>query len=121
MNTTNFDWRWIGVIFLILMVLPLLRQVNLTAVPVLAIGAAWMIQSGLEPWRAGRTNVLGSTKVTYWRGQRIETKVPARTRVRSVSSIQMVVSVLYLLIGVASAFAAIYWFAQLTGLFSLSF
>jgi small-conductance mechanosensitive channel len=115
-NTINFDWRWIGVIFLILMLLPLRGQVNLTAVPVLAIAAAWLILSALEPWRAGRSS-FSSTKVTYWRGQRIETRQPARARLRSVSSIQMLVSVLYLLLGVASAFAAIFWFARLSGLF----
>lgn len=117
MNTTNFDWRWVGVILILLMIF---ARDTRTDIVVAAIGAAWMIQAGLEPWRGGRSSVLGSTKVTYWRGQRIETKVPARARLRSVSSIQMVVSALYLLLGLGSAFAAIYWFARLTGLISLA-
>lgn len=117
MNTTNFDWRWVGVILILLLVLTADTR---TGIVVAAIGAAWMIQAGLEPWRGGRSRSLGSTKVTYWRGQRIETKVSARARLRSVSSLQIVVSVLYLLLGLGSAFAAIYWFARLTGLFSLA-
>ncbi|MBV9791654.1 MAG: hypothetical protein JOZ51_25885 [Chloroflexi bacterium] len=113
MNTTNFDWRWIGVILIVLFVLFPSRE---TRIVLGLIGAAWMIQAGLEPWRAGRTSVLGNTKVTYWRGQRIETKVPTRTRIRSVSSLQMAASAIYLLVGVASGLAAIYSFAQISGL-----
>ncbi|HEY0734352.1 MAG TPA: hypothetical protein VGD69_05560 [Herpetosiphonaceae bacterium] len=117
MNTINFDWRWVGVILILLLVLT--RDIR-TGIVVAAIGAAWLIQAGLEPWRGGRSSPLGSTKVTYWRGQRIETKVPARARLRSVSTIQMIVSALYLLLGGASAFAAVYWLAQITGIFSLA-
>ncbi|HEY0607509.1 MAG TPA: hypothetical protein VGD58_31615 [Herpetosiphonaceae bacterium] len=113
MNTTNFDWRWVGVILILILIFTSDRR---TDIVLGAIGAAWMIQAGLEPWRAGRTSVLGNTKVTYWRGQRIETKVPARTRIRSVSSLQMAASAVYLLIGVASGLAAIYWFALISGL-----
>lgn len=117
MNTTNFDWRWIGVILILLFVLFPSRE---TRIVLGLIAAAWMIQAGLEPWRAGRSSTLGSTKVTYWRGQRIETKQSTRARIRSVSSLQMAASVLYLLLGVASGFAAIFSFAQLIGLFSLA-
>src|ERR1044071_2688227 len=52
-NTTNFDWRWIGVILILLFVLFPSRE---TRIVLGLIGAAWMIQSGLEPWRAGRTS-----------------------------------------------------------------
>lgn len=113
MNTLNFDWRWLGVILILLF---LLSPDPLTKVVLAAIAAAWMVQAGLDPWRGGRST-LGSTKVTYWRGQRIETKVSTRARLRSVSSIQMVVSVIYLMLGVASAWAAIYSFGRLSGLF----
>ena len=113
MNTLNFDWRWIGVILILILIF---SRDPRTDIVVGAIGAAWMIQAGLEPWRAGRTSVLGSTKVTYWRGQRIETKVPARARLRSVSSVQIAASVVYLLIGVAGGLTAIYSFAQISGL-----
>lgn len=113
MNTTNFDWRWLGVILILLFVLFPSRE---TRIVLGFIGAAWMIQAGLEPWRGGRSSVLGSTKVTYWRGQRIETKVPARARLRSVSSLQTAASVVYLLLGVAIGLAALYSFAQLSGL-----
>ncbi|HEX6290441.1 MAG TPA: hypothetical protein VFZ66_14725 [Herpetosiphonaceae bacterium] len=112
MNTTNIDWRWIALIFLILL---LLSRNALTNIAVLAIGAGWAIQAGLEPWRRSGS-VLGSTKVTYWRGQRIVTKQPARARLRSVSPLQVIVSFVYVALGLGSAYAALYWFARVSGL-----
>jgi hypothetical protein len=112
-NTMNFDWRWIGIILILLyVVFPDPR----TAIVVAAIGAGWMIQAGLQPWRAGRSS-FSSTKVTYWRGQRIETRQSTRARIRSVSTIQMLVSGLYLLLGIASAFASLFSFIRLFGSF----
>jgi small-conductance mechanosensitive channel len=112
-NTINFDVRWLSVIFLILM---LFYRSALTDIALGMVGAAWMLQAGLEPWRRGRST-LGSTKVTYWRGQRIVTKQPARARFQAVSNIQTVSSIVYLVLGVASAYAALYWFADVSGLF----
>ena len=109
MNTMNFDGRWIALIFLILF---LLFRSPQTDIVLLAIGAGWAIQAGLAPWQGGR-NALGGTKVTYWRGQRIVTKQPVRARIRSVSGIQILVSIVYLALGLGMAYAAFSWFASL--------
>ena len=112
MNTINFDWRWLAVIFVLLLVLFPSPQTNIV---VLGIGAGWAIQAGLAPWRSGRS-VLGGTKVTYWRGQKIVTKQPVRARVRSVSGVQLVVSLVYLALGLGRAYAALARFARLVSL-----
>ena len=104
MNTTNFDYRWLAIIFIILLlVFPRSPQLNIV---VLGIGAGWAIQAGLAPWRGSR-GVLGGTKVSYWRGQRIVTKQPARARIRSASSVQLLVSLIYLVLGLGMAYAAL--------------
>ncbi len=107
-GSTTFDWRWIVVI---LVVLVLLGQLRFAASPalgviVLAIGGYWAVQAGLEPWR-GRGPVLGSAKVTYWRGQRIEMKQPARARFRTPATTPLIVSIVYLTMGLGLWFAAL--------------
>lgn len=112
MNTVNLDWRAIVVIGLLLLFV--FSRNPATNIMLLAIGAGWALQSGLTPWRSGR-GMLGSTKVTYWRGQKIVTKQPARARMRSVSTIQMLVSIWYILLGLGMAYAAIIWFIRFLG------
>jgi hypothetical protein len=112
-NRINFDVRWLSVIFLVLI---LVSRNSLTNIALGMVGAAWLLQAGLEPWRRGRST-LGSTKVTYWRGQRIVTKQPARARFQAVSSIQTVCSIVYLALGAVSAYAALYLFARVSNLF----
>ena len=115
MNTTNFDWRWITVI---LIVLYLIARPSLSPVTVVigAVGAGWLLQTALTPWRTTR-NVLGSSKVTYWRGQRIVTKQSASARIRSVSTLQVLLSVWYFVLGLGCAYATIIVFTGLVGLF----
>ena len=110
MNTINFDWRLISVILVLLLVI--FSRSPQTNIVVLAIGAGWALQAGLAPWRGSR-GVLGSSKVTYWRGQRIVTKQRSRGRSVDLSPVQMLVSVLYLALGLGMAYTAIAIFAQL--------
>lgn len=112
MNTINFDWRLIAVI-LVLFLIFFSRNAQ-TNIVVLAIGAGWALQAGLAPWRTGR-GVLGSSKVTYWRGQRIVTKPRGRARV-AVAPVQMLVSAVYLLLGLGMAYSAILTFVRLVQL-----
>ncbi len=107
-GSSTFDWRWIVVIVVVLVLLGQLRIAPSPAlgVIVLAIGGFWVVQAGLEPWR-GRRPVLGSAKVTYWRGQRIEMKQPARARFRTPATTPLIVSIVYLIMGVGLWFAAL--------------
>lgn len=78
----------------------------------LAIGAYWAIQAGLGSWRErGGGSLLGNTKVTYWRGQRIElprSGSPARgLRLRTPAGTKLLVSIFYLALGAGFVFAAV--------------
>ncbi len=108
MGPTTFDWRWIVVIVIALMFFGQLRLAPSSGlgVALLALGGYWAVQAGVEPWR-GRGSVLGSTKVTYWRGQRIEIRQPRRARFRSLAATAVVVSLIYLSLGAGMWFAAL--------------
>ena len=108
MGRTTFDWRWIIIIVVALMFFGQLRFATSSGlgVIVLALGGYWAIQAGIEPWRTGRS-LFGSTKVTYWRGQRIELRQPRRARFHTPGAMQLLVSFIYL------SLAAGLWFAAL--------
>jgi hypothetical protein len=110
---TSFDWRWIVIIFVALI---FFGQVNLRFSPavgvvLLALGAYWAIQAGLSSWRQRGGPLLGSSKVTYWRGQRIE--IPRnespmrRLRLRAPVGTSLLVSLFYLILGAGFVFAAV--------------
>ncbi len=104
MSRTGFDWRWIVVIVVALM---FFGQLNLSLSPImgvvlLGLGGYWALQAGLTPWR-GRGPLLGNTKVSYWRGQRIEMKQPRRSRFAVPAATPLAISVLYL------ALSAVCW------------
>lgn len=81
------------------------------------LGAVWFLSSAIAPFRSGRRNgPLGSTKVTYWRGQRIETRQPPRTRVRSATNIQTAGALWYLALGLGCAYATIITLLRLLNL-----
>ena len=108
MNTLNFDWRLIAVVLVLFLVI--FSRNPYTNIVVLAIGAGWAIQAGLAPWRS--RGILGSSKVTYWRGQRIVTKPKGRGRL-AVTPVQTLVSALYVLIGAGLAYTALLIFIRL--------
>ncbi len=112
MGRTTFDWRWIIVIVVALI---FFGQVRLSpssefGVLLLALGGYWAIQAALTPWRE-RGSLLGSTKVTYWRGQRIELPVGGsrgrRTRFRTPDATPLAVSIVYMVLGAGCVYAAL--------------
>jgi hypothetical protein len=109
----NFDRRWIFVIALVFLFL--LRGNPFINIVIVAIGAGWAIQAGLEPWR-DVASPIGGPKVTYWRGQRIETPQPTLSRIRSVSLLQICIAVLYLVFGLGMAYATVVLFLRLSNL-----
>jgi hypothetical protein len=111
---TDFDWRWIVVIVIALM---FFGQLSLSPSPILGVvllglGGYWALRAGMTPWR-GRGSLLGNTKVTYWRGQRIEMKQPARSRWATPATTPLLVSVLYLALGV------VFWIGAVMLLFRI--
>lgn len=116
MNTPNFDPRWIFVILIVLLAVFYRGGNPYMNIVILAVGAGWAIQAGFAPWR-GNMSPIGGTKVIYWRGQRIEVQQqPAWQRVRSVSPLQVLVSLVYLALGLACAYAAVLLFLRLNNI-----
>lgn len=114
----NFDWRWIVVLFIALVFFGQLRLAPSTGLGVvlLALGGYWAVQAGLEPWRGGRGSLLGSKKVTYWRGQRIELGPTRRSsRVRLPATTSLLVSILYIGMGAGLWFAALRSLLRMVG------
>lgn len=112
MSRTTFDWRWIIVIIVALVFFGQVRLAPSSefGVLLLALGGYWAFQAALTPWRE-RGSLLGSTKVTYWRGQRIELPVGGsrgrRTRFRTPDATALVVSIVYMVLGAGCVYAAL--------------
>jgi len=107
-----FDSRWL---ILILVLLFVLNARGLAGVVLLAVGAGWAIQAGLASLRISAPQI-GGTKVTYWRGQRIETRQAPSQRVRSLPFTQLAIGVFYVVLGAGMAYAAVVLFARLSNL-----
>ncbi len=114
MNTRNIDWRTFAIFLIVfIFIVPALfgligQLLRIPPINVIAAtgGAVWLILAGIRPWLGGKSP-LGSDKVTYWRGQRIVTKQPARARIRSTSGVQLAGSLWHLALGLGSAYAAV--------------
>lgn len=106
MNT--IDWR--GIVILLFIVLMIMFRSPITNIVLLAIGAGWFLQTGLAPLRGRGGSLLSGEKVTYWRGQRIVQRQPVRERARGISSTQLAVTAMYLLLGIATAVAGVLYF-----------
>jgi hypothetical protein len=98
MSGSSFDWRWIAaIVFVAILVagrnLPW-PVVTLT----LAAGGGYMLYLGWQVWKREGGSSGGSSRVTYWRGQRIELKPEKRSSgtpsLRSVGP-----ALLYLIVG----------------------
>lgn len=77
MGQLHFDWRWIAVIA-VLVVLVSYRQIPWPVIAlVLGGGGIYLLRTGWQTWTryGGRP---GGRRVTYWRGQRIELEREAR-------------------------------------------
>lgn len=86
MNRMNFDWRWVSAIAVIVLLTQATRLPWYLMAAILAGGGAYFISLGWNAWR--RENGGGSSRVTYWRGQRYEVapqRGPALPRWRDVA------------------------------------
>lgn len=71
MNRFNFDWRWVGLIAVVAIIAGGARIPWPLTMLVLGGGGAYLLNAGWLAWtRAG--GMPSKSKVTYWRGQRIE-------------------------------------------------
>ena len=108
MGRTSFDWRWIILIVIALMFFGQLRLAPSSelGIVLLGLGGYWAIQAGLGAWRSGGAT-LGSTKVTYWRGQRLEIPQTRRQRFRTPAATPLLVALVYMAMGVGLLLGAL--------------
>jgi hypothetical protein len=106
MPNIRFDWRWIALIIFVAIL------ANARAVPwfvsALALGLAggYLLQQAWRAWGISGGFGGGSRRVTYWRGQKIETGgSPRRYRPRTLSELAPVL--LFALLGAALTLAAL--------------
>ena len=112
MNSLNGDWRWpLAIVLVLLFLTP--RNAGLSVL-LLALGAALAIGVGLAPWRGGAGG-FGGTKVTYWRGRRIEMPQSSRQRLRSLPPAQLLLSLASLTLGLWLAYTALLTAGRLLG------
>jgi hypothetical protein len=77
MNNVRFDYRWI-VLLVVVIVLANAQRLPWPAVAaLLAGGGGWLMYQGWRSWRGGVTSRV-MPRVQYWRGQRIEQPRAAR-------------------------------------------
>lgn len=102
MSHTRFDWRWVALIALVVLL------ANSSFIPwplivlALAGGGGYLLYMGWNVWSGGTTS---AKRVTYWRGQRIETPAKSGTGLPPWRAI--VPALLYLLIGAAFLLSAV--------------
>jgi hypothetical protein len=106
MRTPRFDWRWVAVIAFVAIL------ANSRALPwpipaaTLGLAGGYLLYMAWEAW--GRTGLRsrGTTRVTYWRGERVELQRPA-ARFRPGDFTTLVPALVYALLGSALVLAAI--------------
>lgn len=109
MKTMNIDWRPLVLVALALLFLA--PRGPYLPVALLALGAWLAVRVGLAAWRRAEGQAAG-TKVTYWRGRRIEMPRPGGTpRPRVVG--QRLLAALCLALGVWLGAAALLAVARL--------
>lgn len=107
MRNFRFDWRW-GALIIFIAVLANARSLPwpVTALT-LALGAAFFFHMAWSAWGGiGGRRPGSTTRVTYWRGQRIETR-NAAPRLQPGDFSSMVPVLLYGGVGLALALAAL--------------
>lgn len=104
----NFDWRWIGVIAIIVLLTQIRFLPPYVSALLLAGGGGYFISIGAKAWLRGGG---GGKKVTYWRGQRTET-APERRSFTIPHGRTLWQSVVYLLIGGVLVLGALSIFAR---------
>lgn len=106
MRAPRFDWRWVAVIaFVAILANNRALPWFITAATLSAAGG-YLLYLAWEAW--GRTGLRGrgTTRVTYWRGERVEMQRPA-PRVRPGDFTAMVPTLVYALIGSALLLAGV--------------
>jgi hypothetical protein len=105
MPNIRFDWRWI-IAIVVIAVLANSRSIPWQAVAgIMALSGGYLLYLGWQV-AGGIGGRRESQRVTYWRGQRIETQAPPR-QIRTPSLRELAPASLYLILGVALLLGAL--------------
>lgn len=104
MRGLRFDWRWVGVIAVLVVLTNSSRLPPLLTALVVGAAGIWLLYTGWQAWvREG--GPPERSRVTYWRGQRIELAPPRRgpalPQMRAIGP-----AVLYFILGIVLLLAA---------------
>lgn len=102
MHNLRFDWRWIALIVIVAIVAAGQQIPWPIVFLALAGGGGYLLYLGWRIWGGGSVN---SSRVTYWRGQRIEKPAQRRVSIPPLRAIGP--ALLYLIIGGAMVLAAL--------------
>jgi hypothetical protein len=102
----RFDWRWVAVIAFVA-ILANSRALP-WPIPVAALGAAggYLVYLAWEAWNRTGLRSRGTTRVTYWRGERVEMQRPA-PRIRPGDFTTLAPTLVYALVGSALLLAGV--------------
>jgi hypothetical protein len=98
----RFDWRWIVLIVIVAIIANGAQLPWLVLFLALAGGGGYLLYLGWQVWGGG---AFSSKRVTYWRGQRIETPAQRRRGLPPLRAIGP--ALLYLIIGGALVLTAL--------------
>lgn len=76
MNTGRFDWRWIAVIAVVVILANNAHLPWQVVAGAFAASGGYLLYYGWQVWSG--TNMRSSGQVKYWRGQRYEVHTPRR-------------------------------------------
>lgn len=104
MNRYRFDWRWIALVAVIAVLASSQRLPWFVTALILGGGGVYLLRMGWQAW-TGRGGAPSRSRVTYWRGQRIDLapqrRGPAMPRMSDIGP-----AVVFLLIGGAMVLGA---------------
>ncbi len=97
MQYRRFDWRWVAVLVVVAIIVAGQRIPWPIFMLALVVSGGYLLSMGWQIWRSGSAGAGGGSRVTYWRGQRIDMQPERR---RGMPSLQAIAPALvYLLMG----------------------
>lgn len=106
MKNVSFDWRWVVLGGLVVLLLNAGRLPPIVSIVLLGAGGGYLLYAGWQAWLRNSGMASNNKRVTYWRGERVEIKPQRRgSGLPPISTIGP--ALIYLVIGGVMIFAAV--------------